>query len=211
MTAPVEWNYDPQELRADGLVHVISVTFAAIGAAAVVVLALRAAPSMLFGVGVYAICLVVTLTISALYNMWPVGPRKWLLRRLDHAGIFLLIAGTYTPFALQFDAFGRNFMIGVWCFATLGMLYKIALPGRFDKFAVLVYLGLGWSGLFLFRQMTLDLAPLAVTLILFGGLVYSSGVVFHLKGSLRFQNAIWHAFVLAGAACHYAAVLVTIF
>lgn len=206
------WNYDAVEIRADGAVHLASVLFAVVGGVVVVSLAFAMAPPLTaFGASVYAVCLVATLTLSALYNMWPVGPRKWLLRRFDHAGIFLLIAGTYTPFAVHMGVTGLRFLVGLWVAAAAGILLKIAFAGRYDRIAVLIYLMVGWSGLALYGLMPASLGERTTALIVAGGLVYSFGVVFHLWERLRFQNAIWHGFVLAGAACHYAAVLVSIF
>lgn len=211
MLTVFEWNYDRNELRADGAIHVAGVAFAVAGASAMIVsAALLAQPVDALGASVYALSLIGTLAMSALYNMWPVGPCKWLLRRFDHAGIFLLIAGTYTPFALQMGPRGHWLLAGVWGVAILGMALKIALPGRFDRLGVLLYLALGWSGLATFDVMAESLAPLAIGLILAGGVVYSSGVIFHLWQKLRYQNAIWHGFVLAGAICHYCAVFASL-
>lgn len=209
--AMVSWDYDEAELRADGVVHVTGVSLALIGASAVVAIALsKAATTVVVGASIYAFCLVATLSISALYNMWPVGPRKWMLRRLDHAGIFLLIAGTYTPFTLRMGVVGHNFLLWMWGAALAGIVVKLLLVARHQWIATFLYLALGWSGLALTGVMVHDLAPLTLKLIFFGGVVYSVGVIFHLWDRLRFQNAIWHTFVLFGAAAHYGAVLVCI-
>lgn len=206
-----EWNYDRSEMRADRAIHVAGVIFAIVGAAAMIASAFGLArPVDAVGVSVYAISLIGTLAMSAAYNMWPVGRQKWILRKFDHAGIFLLIAGTYTPFALQMGPRGHWLLACIWTAAILGMVLKIALPGRFDRLAVLLYLGLGWSGLATFDLMTESLSPLVVGLILAGGVFYSSGVIFHLMKRLRFQNAIWHGFVLAGAVIHYCAVFASL-
>lgn len=207
----VAWNYDDAEMRADGVVHVAGVTLAVVGASVVIGLALwKTSATTALGASVYALCLIATLSLSALYNMWPVGPRKWALRRLDHAGIFLLIAGTYTPFMLRMGSVGHDFLLFVWAVALLGFAMKLVVVGRYDRLATLLYLALGWSGLALSGVMVRTLSPWSLGLILLGGLVYSVGVVFHLWERLRFQNAIWHACVLAGAATHYGAVLICV-
>lgn len=205
------WHYDAVEIRADGAVHVLGCCLAIVGAVVVVGLAFMLGPAAsAVGAVIYALCLIATLLLSALYNMWPVSPRKWVLRRFDHAGIFLLIAGTYTPFAIHMGMSGRHFLYGLWAAAVAGMVLKIVFAGRFDRLAVILYLAVGWSGLALFEMMPDSLGMAATVLILIGGFVYSLGVIFHLWEKLRFQNVIWHAFVLAGAACHYAAVIVSI-
>ena len=210
-TPQIAWNYDEAEIRADGLIHLAGVSLAFVGAWVVIGVALsRTGTTTALGAGVYAISLIATLTLSALYNMWPVGPRKWLLRRFDHAGIYLLIAGTYTPFMLRMGALGRDFLIGVWCTALLGVALKLLFVGRFHRLATLSYLLLGWSGLALSGAIARTLPSWSLGLILLGGLVYSVGVVFHLSERLRFQNAIWHGCVLAGAATHYVAVMISL-
>lgn len=209
--AAIDWRYDRAELTADGVVHVTGVALALIGAVAVVWIAIeQTTATAVLGATVYALCLIATLSLSAIYNMWPVTPTKWLLRRLDHAGIFLLIAGTYTPLALQMGPEGYRFLIGVWCCAVLGMVFKVWLVGRGDKIAVLLYLALGWSGVAMSGLIAATLTDWTIVLILAGGLAYTGGVVFHLWSRLRFQNAIWHGLVLAGAATHYGAILLTV-
>ena len=205
------WNYDRAELVADGTVHVAGLVLAVIGAIAMVVTAFSVVtlPHAL-AASLYALTLIVTLLMSALYNMWPVGPRKWRLRKFDHAAIYLLIAGTYTPFAMQMGPTGRWLLAWMWGVAAVGMILKLTYTGRFDRVAVLLYLGLAWSGVFLFELMVESLPAIVVQLIVAGGLAYTIGVVFHLWRSLRFQNAIWHGFVLCGAAIHYFAVMTSI-
>lgn len=205
------WNYDRTELVADGTIHVVGVILSLGGAVAMVFAAFWVANvSSAIAASVYAVTLVTTLSMSAIYNMWPIGPRKWQMRKFDHAAIYLLIAGTYTPFALQLGARGAWLLVWMWSVAALGMLLKIAFPGRFDRIALLLYLGLGWSGVFMFDIMLSSFSPTIIWLLILGGAVYSTGVIFHLWHRLRFQNAIWHGFVLAGAACHYCAVLTSV-
>src|SRR4051812_6419507 len=97
-------------------------------------------------------------------------------------------------------------LVGIWATACAGMGLKLACPGRFERLAILLYLGLGWSGLIAYERVVTSLEAATVWLLASGGVLYSAGVVFHLWERLRFQNAIWHAFVLAAATCHFAAV-----
>ncbi|WP_173934686.1 hemolysin III family protein [Chelativorans sp. Marseille-P2723] len=207
----IPWHYDRAESFADGVIHVIGVLLAVTGAAALlIVMAWGAETDIAIATSIYALTLVTTLSISALYNMWPVSPLKWRLRKYDHAAIYLLIAGTYTPFALRMDATGAWLLAWVWTVAAFGMVLKIAFPKRFARLAIPLYLGLGWSGIALVKTMLASLSPTVVWLLILGGAAYSVGVVFHLWRSLRFQNAIWHAFVLKGAIIHYSAVIAAV-
>ena len=148
------------------------------------------------------------LGFSAAYNLWPVSRIKWLLRRFDHSAIYLLIAATYTPFIAQMKngLLATTLLAGVWTVAAVGIVLKLALPGRFDRFSIVLYLALSWSGVAMYEVIA-ALPASTLWLLGAGGLLYSFGVVFHLWESLRFQNAIWHAFVVLAAACHYTAVI----
>jgi hemolysin III len=145
---------------------------------------------------------------SPTYNLWPVSPTKWVLRRLDHSAIYILIAATYTPFIVELkqSLFAYALLIGVWCVAIWGIVLKLRWPGRFDRLAVGLYLALGWSGAMLYDSAITALPTLALACVIAGGVLYSLGVIFHSWRRLRFQNVIWHCFVLLGAGCHYAAV-----
>ena len=203
-------NYDRSEIIADGVVHAIGVSLGLVG---VVVLFLSVVRSGGGGevtpVAVYAGGLLATLGLSAAYNMWPVSPVKWLLRRFDHSAIYVLIAATYTPFLAQLktEVAAMGLMIVVWLTAVIGAVIKLLLPGRFDRLAIALYLLLGWSGLALYRPIVAALPGSILSLLAAGGVLYSAGVTFHLWKKLRFQNAIWHGFVLVAACCHYTAIL----
>jgi len=153
--------------------------------------------------------LLAMLVLSATYNLWPVSRAKWVLRRFDHAAIYMLIAATYTPLIIEVkhSFFAIALLIGVWCVAIVGIVLKLALPGRFDRLAVGLYLAMGWSGLMLYDAVVKALPTMALAFLIAGGVFYSLGVIFHAWRRLRFQNVIWHCFVLSGAACHYTAVL----
>lgn len=204
------WNYDRAEMIADGIVHAIGVLSGIIAATVLVVLAVVYADATnVVGVSIYVAGLLSMLVLSASYNLWPISPVKWLLRRFDHSAIYLLIAATYTPFILEVkdSVFALTLLVCVWCVAIIGIVLKLRYPGRFDRVAVGIYLAMGWSGVMLYGPVVRVLPALVVGFILAGGLLYSFGVIFHAWRRLRFQNAIWHGFVLAGAACHYTAVL----
>jgi hemolysin III len=206
----IGWHYDRAELIADGIVHGIGVFGGVVAATVLIVLAaVFASTYEIVSVSVYAAGLLAMLIFSAAYNLWPVSRGKWLLRRLDHAAIYILIAATYTPvFAqLQDRVFAMSLLAGVWSVAAIGIVLKLFFPGRFDRVSVGLYLAMGWSGLIAYDAGMSSLPQLALWFIVAGGLLYTFGVIFHAWRRLRFQNVIWHSFVLLGAACHYTAVL----
>ncbi|WP_024507526.1 hemolysin III family protein [Bradyrhizobium sp. ARR65] len=206
----VGWDYDRAELIADGIVHAIGIILGLIAATALVVLtAVYATALDIVGVSIYVAGLLTMLVLSATYNLWPVSRAKWVLRRFDHSAIYVLIAATYTPFIMELEpsVFSVALLVGVWCVAIFGIVLKLGWPGRFDRLSIGLYLALGWSGAMLYDWVVAALPTLALRLVLAGGALYSLGVIFHAWRRLRFQNAIWHCFVLLGAACHYSAVL----
>jgi len=206
----VRWNYDRAELIADGVVHVVGVCGGLVAATVLIVLAaIYASPLDVAVVSVYVAGLLTMLVLSATYNLWPVSRAKWVLRRFDHSAIYVLIAATYTPFIMgvKDSVFAVALLIGVWCVAIVGIVLKLALPGRFDRLSVGLYLAMGWSGLMLYDAVVKALPAMALWFVAAGGVLYTFGVIFHAWQRLRFQNAIWHGFVLLGAACHYTAVL----
>jgi len=209
-TGAIRWNYDRVELIADGIVHAIGILSGLIAATVLIVLtAIYANPRDIVVVSIYVAGLLSMLGLSATYNLWPVSPTKWVLRRLDHSAIYVLIAATYTPFIMELSnsVFAIALLVGVWCVAIFGIALKLGWPGRFDRLSVGLYLALGWSGLMLYDSVVAGLPRMALWFVLAGGAMYSLGVIFHAWQRLRFQNVIWHCFVLSGAACHYTAVL----
>lgn len=206
----VNWNYSRAELMADGFVHAIGLALGLIGAVALCIrVSAFADHAQQAAVLVYSVGLLTVLGLSAAYNLWPVSPCKWVLRRFDHAAIFILIAATYTPFLTQLKgtSLAAAHLVIVWLTAFLGVALKLLLPGRFDRAAIALYLLLGWSGVILYDQVIAPLPTSTIGLLAAGGLLYTVGVVFHVWQSLPFQNAIWHGFVVLAATCHYFAVL----
>jgi len=206
----LKWNYDREEVIADGIVHAVGV---ATGTVFIIALLIMATPVVgaweLTSILIYGVLLLTALTVSALYNLWPVSPVKWTLRRFDHSAIYLLIAGTYTPFITQMKANAETLvlLLGVWLTSIVGIILKLRFPGRFDRLSILLYLLLGWSGVMAYDSALGALPESTLWLVAIGGSLYTAGVVFHLWDNLRFQNAIWHGFVLVAAGCHYVAVL----
>src|ERR1700756_1118990 len=151
----IDWDYDRAEIIADGTVHAIGVCLGLIGAVTIVVIAVRIERIEVTPILVYVIGLVTMLALSAAYNMWRVSPAKWVLRRFARSAIYLLIAGTYTPFLVQMKGVlaSAGLGVGVWLSAVIGMVLKLALPGRFDRLAVVLCLLLGWSGVIAYDSL----------------------------------------------------------
>ncbi len=203
------YHYSRAEMIADGAVHTVGIVLAIAAGSLLLALSFSSTgPGEYVAAIFYVVSLLTVFSVSCAYNMWPHTPVKWVLRRFDHAAIYLLIAGTYTPFLAQVDdpAVARLMLAIVWSGAAAGMAIKLFLPGRFDRLAVVFYLAIGWSGIFMFNRLAESLSADTIWLIAIGGVVYSVGVIFFVWHKLRFQTAVWHGFVVAGAALHMAAV-----
>ena len=201
------WEYRRSELIADASVHLTGLVLVVLGAIPFVVAAGGRDQRSLLAIGVYLGTLCFLFAMSAAYNLWPVSPVKWLMRRFDHAVIYLLIAGTYTAFLLPLNRSGPLLLLfAIWSAAAIGVVLKVRYPGRFDRASIALYLFLGWSGLLVFHQLAAWFSEQTISLILLGGVLYTVGVIFHVWSQLRYQNAIWHGFVLVAAVCHYGAV-----
>jgi hemolysin III len=145
---PIHWNFDRTEVIADGIVHAPGVSFGLVGVTALFLVSATSTTVDTSVVTIYAVGLLTMLVLSATYNLWPVSPRKWLLRRFDQSAIYLLIAATYTPFLSQLNdaSFATKYLMGVWGVAFAGIILKVNYPGRFDKLSIALYLAMGWSG-----------------------------------------------------------------
>lgn len=162
----------------------------------------------IFSLLVYSCGLLAMLICSALYNGGHDSPHHDLLRRLDHAAIFVMIAATYTPFLVMLDAaWSRGLLVYVWSVAALGVALKLIWPYRFERLSVVLYLFLGWTIVVAIKPLVATISLTAMILLAAGGVLYSVGVIFHLWERLPYQQPVWHGFVVAAAACHYAAVL----
>ncbi len=162
---------------------------------------------------IYGLSLICLYAASTLYHVTTSPELKLKLRLVDHCCIYLLIAGTYTPFTLIAlnGTFGNTLFIIVWAFAVIGILIKIFLHDRIPAASVISYLVMGWIGIIAVQPLynTLGLSPIA--LVVAGGLTYTLGTVFYGWHSLKHHHAIWHLFVLGGSICHFIAIAVYIF
>lgn len=196
--------------RADLIVHLAGLGLALFGGGIALGLAVsQGLLGQVAAISIYALGLIAMLSFSTAYNF---ARPSWqpFLRRLDHAGIFLMIAASYTPFTTQ--VLEGNWSIGmtsaVWVLAGLGILGKLILPGLGKTIWVGMYLALGWLIVIALKPMMAAIPSSAMWLLVAGGIVYTIGTLFYASKKLRFRRAIWHGHVVAGAGLHYAAVLV---
>ncbi|MGH7124167.1 MAG: PAQR family membrane homeostasis protein TrhA [Stellaceae bacterium] len=199
-----------REVLADRQIHRIGLSAAGLAAAWLVAVAATSG-SAVVGISllIYATGLLGMLGCSAAYSLATDSPRRELLRRLDHAAIFLMIAGTYTPFTMirLNGAWSVAMTTCIWAVASAGIAMKLCRPRRLERTSILVYLSLGWAGLIALRPLVTAVDHTTLVLLGIGGMLYTLGVVFHLWRSLPFHTATWHGFVLSAASCHYVAVL----
>lgn len=158
---------------------------------------------------VYGATLVVLYLASTLYHSFQHPPLKQIFRIIDHASIFLLIAGTYTPFLLISlrGAWGWTLLFIVWGLAILGVGFKALFIHRFQKLSVLAYILMGWLSVVAIKEFMANIPRGGLILLGVGGVVYTAGVIFYGLKRIRYNHAIWHVFVMGGSICHYFAVL----
>ena len=161
------------------------------------------------GSSIFGATLVLLYLASTSYHAVPAGRLKDFLHRIDHAAIYLLIAGTYTPFTLGVlsGAWGWALFGIVWGAAAVGVCDKLIVGIRHPKLSTALYLIMGWAVLIVIRPLVLSMPPQGVAWLVAGGLSYSAGVVFYKAHRLPYNHFIWHLFVLAGSTCHFFSVL----
>lgn len=202
--------YSRAERRADATLHLLGLG-AALPACGALLLVAPWPPDAARALALvaYAAGLIGMLTCSFLYNASSDPHRRALLRRFDHAAIFAMIAGTYTPVTLLAvgGMAGHAVLAVVWAGAIGGMALKLAAPARFERLSLVAYLALGWAGAAIAPRLFETMTDTALLLLLAGGLLYTTGVAAHLWTRLRFHTVLWHGCVVAAAACHYVVVL----
>ena len=145
---------------------------------------------------------------STLYHAIPNGRARPWLKKLDHCAIYLLIAGTYTPFLLVGlrSPLAYGLMVVIWSLALAGIIFKLTIAHRFRVLSLVTYLCMGWLSLIVVYQLAMTLAPGGIWLLAIGGIIYSLGVIFYVARRIPFNHAIWHGFVLGGCVCHFCAI-----
>lgn len=202
--------YTRAERIADAVIHIVGLLAGVVGSLALMWVVTRQDDALLIvACGVYGWGLLAMLGCSAAYHLVGAAPMKEILRRLDHAAIFIMIAGTYTPFALVKlgDPWGPRLLAVVWLIAGAGIALKLRYPRRYERLSIALYLLQGWLILVALGPLSAALSASGIVLITAGGLLYTLGVAFHVSERLPFHNAIWHGLVLAAASCHFAVVM----
>jgi len=196
---------------ANAVTHGVGTVLFAAGAVVLITLAsLRGDAWVVVSCSVFAASLVLFYTVSTLYHAFR-GPRvKGIFRRLDHAAIFLVIAGSYTPFLLVslHGTWGWTLFGVVWGLAVLGIVFKSLWTGKLPILSTALYVVMGWCIVVAWRPLTAAVPPAGVAWLIAGGVIYSAGVAFYaLDRRIRWAHPVWHVFVLAASACHFVAVL----
>lgn len=210
MTASATKFYSRGEELANVVTHGLGVVLSVIGLGLLLLVAVMGADAWrIAGVTVFGTSMVLLYLASVLYHAMPRPETKRIMRILDHCAIYLLIAGTYTPFLLTSlrGPWGWGLLAFMWGAAALGCGIKLFYTGRFEKLSTACYVAMGWAIVVALRP-TLELVPTgALALMAAGGLLYTGGVAFYLWDRLPYNHAIWHCFVLGGSLLHFFAVL----
>jgi hemolysin III len=198
---------------ANSISHGIGIIF---GIAALPVLSALAANKdntiAVIGAAVYGFCFLLLFSFSTLYHAFQHPKAKKVMHVFDHISIYFLIAGTYTPFLLNYmlNATGITMLSVLWGLTVLGILFKIFFTGKFNFLSTLIYVGMGWILVFSGKQFFAAIPWSVLIMIVIGGVLYTIGTFFYLWEKLYYHHVIWHLFVLAAAVCHYVAVLLMI-
>jgi hemolysin III len=212
------YDYTLGEEIANSIIHGLGVTLSISALTMLIVFAVQSGSGWALGAGiVYGISLVLEYTASTLYHAFPQPRVKHVFKILDHAGIYVLIAGSYTPFCLitlRNASLGPVDHIGIWIF---GILWTLAVIGisteafwtyRPRWISAVVYLIMGWMVVIAIQPLVANLAPAGLWLLVAGGLCYTVGTIFYVLKKVRYMHAVWHVFVLAGSILHFIAILV---
>ena len=199
-----------REEIANAITHGIgALASAAAGAVLITLVAQSGTRLQMVSAVVFCVSMLLLYTASTLYHAIPSQAAKRRLKVFDHCAIYMLIAGTYTPFAL----IGLRGPVGWWLFgvawglAVIGITFKLFFTGRFKLFSTLVYIGMGWMAIFAIQPMIVNIPFASLMWLLAGGVAYTAGTLFYHNKRLRYSHAVWHLFVLAGSACHFIAVI----
>lgn len=199
----------PVEELANALTHGLGAVIALGAGAVLITLTAQSGDGwQLTSAVVFSISLLMLYLASTLYHAIPHPVAKARLKVFDHCAIYLLIAGTYTPFTLVAlrGTWGWSLFAAVWTLAAIGIVFKLFYTGRFKRASTLVYVLMGWIGIVAIGPLLRALDDATLWWLLAGGLAYTLGTAFYLRSS-AFSHAVWHLFCIAGSVCHYAAVL----
>ncbi|NHZ71876.1 MAG: hemolysin III family protein [Aquificales bacterium] len=201
--------YSRGEEIANSITHGIGTALSIAGLSVLVVLAVIYGDVWrIVSFSIYGGSLILLYLASTLYHSLQHPRVKQVLRKFDHASIYILIAGTYTPFLLisMRGSLGWPIFGLIWGLAAAGIVWKMFFVGKWEVLATIIYILMGWMCIFLFKDMVSAIPPLGVTMLITGGVVYTAGVIFYAWEKLPYNHAIWHLFVLGGSVCHFVAI-----
>ena len=202
--------YSIREEIANSITHGIGIILAIIALGVLVAFAYIYGNTWhIISVSVYGVTLILLYTASTLYHSTQHPPTKNIFQILDHAAIYILIAGTYTPFTLVNlrGPWGWSLFAVVWCLAIIGTVIQFNQMMRWRVVSLILYVGMGWTILVAIKPLITSVATGGIILLVLGGLAYTSGILFYSWKKLKFHHAVWHLFVLAGSTLHFFAVL----
>ncbi len=203
-------SYSVKEEIANTITHAVGMVLGIVGLVLLLIKATNhhADALTITSMSIYGGSIIVLFLASTLYHAIPYQRAKRALKTFDHCAIYLLIAGSYTPFLLVSlrTPLAIGLMIVIWAIALVGIIMKLVFVYRFKKLSLVTYLMMGWLSLIVIYQLAMNLAWEGLTLLAVGGLIYSLGVIFYVAKRIPYNHAIWHGFVLAGCACHFFAI-----
>ncbi|CDT30407.1 PAQR family membrane homeostasis protein TrhA [Vibrio coralliirubri] len=210
MSASSASEYSDIEERANAITHGLGVVLGVVGLILLLVRAFDFQADMLTvaSMTIYGSSIILLFLASTLYHSITTEKTKRLLKTLDHCAIYLLIAGSYTPFLLVGlrTPLAMGLMAVIWGIALVGIIMKIAFVYRFKRLSLFIYLAMGWLSLIVVYQLAMNIEMGGLVLLALGGVIYSLGVIFYVAKRIPYNHAIWHLFVLAGCACHFFAI-----
>lgn len=210
MSASSASEYSDIEERANAITHGLGVVLGVVGLILLLIRAFdhQADTLTIASMAVYGSSIILLFLASTLYHSITTEKTKRLLKTLDHCAIYLLIAGSYTPFLLVSlrTPLAMGLMAVIWGIALVGIIMKIAFVYRFKRLSLVTYLAMGWLSLIVVYQLAMNIEIGGLVLLALGGVIYSLGVIFYVAKRIPYNHAIWHLFVLAGCACHFFAI-----
>jgi hemolysin III len=202
--------YSLAEEIANSISHGIGCIFGIVGLVLLLTQAveMRADVTAITSYSLYGGSMILLFLASTLYHAIPHQKAKPWLKKFDHCAIYLLIAGTYTPFLMVGlkSPLAQGLMVVIWSLALLGIIFKLTIAHRFKVLSLVTYLSMGWLSLVVIYQLATRLSAGGVWLLAAGGIVYSLGVIFYVSRRIPYNHAIWHGFVLGGSVLHFCAI-----
>lgn len=200
--------------KFNSITHLVGAVLAIMGLGALITVAVQQQDILLFtGFLTFGLTLVMLYSVSTLYHSFKNPFVKKVFQRLDHIAIYLLIAGTYTPFMLVslIEGNGMWILVSVWGLAIIGIMLELSLKNRIEVLQIVIYLTMGWLVVIDFDALKETLPEMGIYLLTAGGLAYTIGVIFYILGHkqlLKHSHGIWHLFVLAGSIFHFFAIII---